>query len=360
MTVDIEKLEALAKAATQGDWQVIETELPCRLGRPHVERRVFTTKDHPQLKAPYPVVNGSVALGTDETPVHHMVSMTAEDAAYIAAANPAAVLELISSGKRMAARLMYCPVCQGEGEVYSGRTTYEGYNQPPEPIMHKCGECDGSGVLGDTTECISILDEVETLRAENAGLKTGYEAYERVNAELNQRIANLELCQTASLGVSGIIKSAASELGFDAAGEDSALDHLIGLARSAAELRAECEALRDDLEQNQYDVNAWRSSEESVWIEVFNSEGDDPFISAISGQITVDQLALIQAEILEYREDYFEKGSGIYVFRCTHYQAHHDNVGMTEPAHWETDFESHSPFPWEEEGAAMSEEQSHD
>ncbi|MBX6410045.1 MoxJ protein, partial [Pseudomonas syringae pv. tomato] len=73
--------------------------------------------------------------------------------------------------------------------------------------------------------------QTEQLKAESAGLKTVYEAYERVNAGLNQRIANLELCQTASLGVSGIIKSAASEMGFDAAGEDSALDHLIGLAR---------------------------------------------------------------------------------------------------------------------------------
>ena len=118
-------------------------------------------------------------------------------------------------------------------------------------------------------------------------------------------------------------------------------------------LKAESEALRDDIEQNQYDANAWRNGEESVWIEVFNSEGDDPFISAITGQITVEQLALIQSEILEYREDYFEKGSGLYVFRCAHYQAHYDNVGMTEPAHWETDFESCSPFPWEEEAAAM-------
>lgn len=142
---------------------------------------------------------------------------------------------------------------------------------------------------------------IDQLRAEVAGLRTGYEAYDRVNAEL----------------------------------------------------KAENEALRDDLEQSQYDANAWRNGEESVWIEVFNSEGDDPFISAISGQITVEQLALIQGEILEYREDYFEKGSGLYVFRCAHHQAHHDNVGMTEPAHWETDFESYSPFPWEEEAAAM-------
>lgn len=120
------------------------------------------------------------------------------------------------------------------------------------------------------------------------------------------------------------------------------------------QLKAENEALRDDIEQSQYDANAWRNGEESVWIEVFNSEGDDPFISAITGQITVEQLGLIQAEILEYREDYFEKGSGLYVFRCAHYQAHHDDVGMTEPAHWETDFESYSPFPWEEEAAAMA------
>ncbi|MCI3945524.1 ead/Ea22-like family protein [Pseudomonas syringae] len=122
MIVDIEKLEALAKAATQGDWQVIETELPCRLGRPHVERRIFTTKDHPQLKAPYPVVNGSVALGNEETPVHHMVSMTAEDAAYVAAANATAVLELTQT--------------------------------------------------------------IRDLQSSVQGLKTGYEAYERVNAEL--------------------------------------------------------------------------------------------------------------------------------------------------------------------------------
>lgn len=152
----------------------------------------------------------------------------------------------------------------------------------------------------------SARRERDQLRAEVAGLKTGYQAYEQVNAEL----------------------------------------------------KAEVEALRDDLEQKHYDANAWRNGEESAWIEVFHSEGDDPFISAISGQITVEQLALIQAEILEYRDDYFEKGSGLYVFRCGHCQAHYDNVGMTEPAHWETDFESYSPFPWEEEAALGQGEQS--
>ncbi|WP_203303320.1 hypothetical protein [Pseudomonas weihenstephanensis] len=149
---------------------------------------------------------------------------------------------------------------------------------------------------------LDLETERDQLKAEIAGLKTGYEAYEQVNAGL----------------------------------------------------KAEVEVLRDDLEQIQYDANAWRNQEESVWIEVFNSDGDDPFISAISGQITVEQLALIQAEILEYRDDYFEKGSGLYVFRCAHYQAHYDNVGMTEPAHWETDFESYTPFQWLEEAAALA------
>lgn len=125
-------------------------------------------------------------------------------------------------------------------------------------------------------------------------------------------------------------------------------------AESLSALKVTADALSDEIDQILYETNAWRNSEEPVWIEVFNSEGDDPFISAISGQITVEQLALIQAEILEYREDYFEKGSGLYVFKCRHCQAHYDNVGMTEPAHWETDFESYSPFPWEEKAADVS------
>lgn len=102
---DLANLKRVAEAATQGEWQVIETELPCRIGRPHVERRIFTVKHHPQLKGPYPIVNGSVALGTDESPVHHMVSITASDAEFIAAANPSAVLALIAENELLLAEL---------------------------------------------------------------------------------------------------------------------------------------------------------------------------------------------------------------------------------------------------------------
>lgn len=125
------------------------------------------------------------------------------------------------------------------------------------------------------------------------------------------------------------------------------------LPESVLELIAEVELLHDDIEQIKYESSAWRNSEEPVWVEAFYSEGDEPFISSVSGQITIEQLSLIQSEMIEYSEDYFEKGSGLYVFRCSHCQAYYDNVGMTEPAHWETDLESYSEFPWQSDGESV-------
>lgn len=95
------QMRALALAATQGEWQVIETEHPCRLGKPHIERRIFTLKNHPQLMAPFPVVNQSLALGTEETGNPHIVQMSAEDAAYIAALSPPVILALLDHYDRM-------------------------------------------------------------------------------------------------------------------------------------------------------------------------------------------------------------------------------------------------------------------
>ena len=218
---DYTELKRLAEAATQGEWQVIETELPCRIVRPHVERRIFTAKDHPQLKAPYPVVNGSVALGTDETPVHHMVSMIAEDAAFIAAANPTAVMALIAENERN--QRMVLSACMSMGAICES--------------LGLDMDSDGDEMLGMVAE---LKAERDQLRAEVAGLRTGYEAYERVNAELKQKVANLEVCQTVSLGMSGIIKCVAGELGFDGArpGVFSLSDYVaVGVLRRLADGR---------------------------------------------------------------------------------------------------------------------------
>ena len=127
---------------------------------------------------------------------------------FIAAANPAVVLELIEHNELLTARLCECKSCGGEGELHSGDWHHYGHMEPPEPVMEKCGECDGSGRLGDIQDldhslveiqrlkaenesansrlhevavaCATAEQERDQLKAENAGLKTGYEAYEQI------------------------------------------------------------------------------------------------------------------------------------------------------------------------------------
>ena len=58
--------------------------------------------------------------------------------------------------------------------------------------MEKCGECDGTGLLGEIQDLYQVIAERDQLRAEVAGLRTGYEAYERVNADLKAENERLE------------------------------------------------------------------------------------------------------------------------------------------------------------------------
>ena len=172
------------------------------------------------------------------------------DAEFIAACDPGQVLALIAENERN--QRMVLSACMSMGAIGES--------------LGLDMDSDGDEMLGMVAE---LKAERDQLRAEIAGLRTGYEAYERVNAELKAE-------------VEGLRKDADSRIEW--AKEASAeIDRLQGI-------EAECGTLRDDLEQNQYDANAWRNGEESVWIEVFNIEGDDPFICAISGQITVEQL----------------------------------------------------------------------
>ncbi|MCF5224651.1 hypothetical protein [Pseudomonas syringae] len=113
MTVDIEKLEALAKAASQGNWN----------------------------QDGFDVQNDDI----EDYRVSRCKLLA--DAKFIAAANPAAVLELIADSKKQAQQFK-------EWQA-SHHANY-----------------------------VAAADERDDLRAKLAGLKTGYEAYERVNAEL--------------------------------------------------------------------------------------------------------------------------------------------------------------------------------
>lgn len=79
--------ETSAVTHTPGPWVVVTTSHPHCLGGKHVERRIFTGWDHPQMKGPIGVVNTSVGLGAEKGgPAIHMVSLREEDARLIAAA----------------------------------------------------------------------------------------------------------------------------------------------------------------------------------------------------------------------------------------------------------------------------------
>jgi|GEM_PF-5951376 len=78
------RVKELRAKMTPGPWQVVENRREWSLpstgaSGAHIERRIFTKWEHPQLEAPVGVVNGSVGLGP-----HYMVHMNAEDAAAIA------------------------------------------------------------------------------------------------------------------------------------------------------------------------------------------------------------------------------------------------------------------------------------
>jgi hypothetical protein len=98
--LDLDKLEALAREAMPGPWEVQIDERPHYRGGVHHERRIATAWEHGQLKGKYPVVTTSVGIGKEaDGPPHYMVGMREEDANFIAAANPETILNLIAQAR---------------------------------------------------------------------------------------------------------------------------------------------------------------------------------------------------------------------------------------------------------------------
>ncbi len=84
-SVDLDSLEALSKAATPGEWRAGAVDTDC----------VFGDVNNPELMAPH---FGRVLLKTN----HHFPTFEA-DARFIAAANPSAVLALITELRELRA-----------------------------------------------------------------------------------------------------------------------------------------------------------------------------------------------------------------------------------------------------------------
>lgn len=234
MTVDIEKLEALAKAAPAGPWYGPDelaqkgTVFDCDLGSLLSYESIESERD--------------------------------ACVAYVAAANPAAVLELIAKVERLVKQLgdrpaYRTPEYESKRDAMWRRAhmvaTSKGYdhiNMAIAAAPTACADCMGcggewqgegrpnsvceicKGNRGKTLEA-----ERDQLKAELAALKTGYEAYERVNAELRAEIDRLN-----------------DE--YDKAWRHDLNDknNVQALAAEVARLSAECEALRKNSARYQW------------------------------------------------------------------------------------------------------------
>lgn len=98
--------DALAAKPTPGPYQVVVTEHPHHRGNCHIERRIFTAWDHPQMKGPIGIVNGAVGIGaTEGGPVQRFTAIEAADAEWFAACYPERIARLIAHIDAQAMRL---------------------------------------------------------------------------------------------------------------------------------------------------------------------------------------------------------------------------------------------------------------
>lgn len=107
--------------------------------------------------------------------------------------SPETILTLIAENDRIKARLCACRDCGGQGEIYSGHSSYQGHNQPPEPEMDVCGTCGGDGVLGPLEDFESLAAERDQLKAENEALREEVALDDKIIAE-RDRLLNMFDC----------------------------------------------------------------------------------------------------------------------------------------------------------------------
>ena len=169
------------------------------------------------------VISAAELYAADSCNDYLAASWATADEVFRGGASPTAVLTLLSENERVKARLCVCRDCGGQGEVYSGRSTYQGHNQPPEPEMDVCGTCGGDGVLGP-------VEDFEALAAERDQLKDAIATPESV-------FINLKAGKIPKPSLRSMIDLHGEVIN----GEDAQLLDI-------AKLRAENEALRKELD----------------------------------------------------------------------------------------------------------------
>lgn len=156
---EFDELKRLADAATPGGWAVVEQKYPHRYMGHHIERMIVTAYDDGQLKSPYPIVATATGVGIGDKPIY-FCHISEENAAYIAAANPATILALIARLEAAEAELDRLRSQEPVGETYINPKTTElkahlydsGFPPPrtklyaePKPPAHKgathCENC---------------------------------------------------------------------------------------------------------------------------------------------------------------------------------------------------------------------------
>lgn len=96
---------------------------------------------------------------------------------FIDASRPDVVLSLIAETDELGRYLCTCRDCGGEGSLHTGDWHSYGHMEPPEPVMEKCGECDGTGLIGEIQDLYQVITERDQLKAENEALRKDAERY---------------------------------------------------------------------------------------------------------------------------------------------------------------------------------------
>lgn len=93
------------------------------------------------------------------------------------------VLDLIAEIETLGRYLCTCRDCGGEGALHTGRWHSHYHMEPPEPEMEKCGECDGTGLLGEIQDLHQVISERDHLKAENEALRNDANRYRHIRQQ---------------------------------------------------------------------------------------------------------------------------------------------------------------------------------